>query len=188
MRRAAIGLTCCLFAAACGSNADSSATGQPANGSQPSSSAGQSGSIALVPAPRLKPFLPDLTGWKKGNVNEETDASEHVSRVQVDYEKGVSGLSIELMDSSKNPNVMAPMTDMLKANQTETRSDGFTRPATIDGFPGIEEWTSGVNNGTVHVLVADRYMVKVTGDSVENLDTIVNAARAMKLANLAALK
>jgi hypothetical protein len=56
------------------------------------------------------------------------------------------------------------------------------------GFPGIEEWTSGVNNGTVHVLVADRYMVKVTGDSVEKLETITNAAKAIGLVKLASLR
>ena len=51
-----------------------------------------------------------------------------------------------------------------------------------------KEWTDTANNGTVHVLVAQRYMVKVTGDSVENLATITSAARAIGLARLAALK
>jgi hypothetical protein len=185
IKRGAIVGACCVFVATCSSGAQTTTGGAPAPAAQ---AAAQTGSVTLVPAARLKPFLPDLPGWKKGAVKEETDTSEKVSRVQVDYEKGVSGLSIELMDSTKNPYVLAPMTDLIKANQTETRSDGFARPTMIDGFPGIEEWTSGVNNGTIHVLVAQRYMVKVTGDSVENLATITSAAKAIGLAKLATLR
>ena len=179
---------CCLLVAACGSSAATTTDSQLAAATQAGATAGQAGSVTLVPAARLKPFLPELPGWSKGAVKEETDTSEHVSRVQVDYEKGVSGLSVEIMDSTKNPYVMAPMTDLIKANQTEGRADGFTRPATVDGFPGIEEWTDTVNNGTVHGLVAQRYMVKVTGDSVESVATITSAARAIGLARLAALR
>jgi hypothetical protein len=57
------------------------ATAAQGRGAAPVATAGQAGSVTLVSAARLKPFLPELPGWVKGTVREETDTSEKVSRV-----------------------------------------------------------------------------------------------------------
>jgi len=153
-----------------------------ADGTQISKSA-----VTAVPCGSLRPFLPVLKEWVRREITcDPTD--DNVSRVQVDYERGISGISIEIIDSARSASVQAPLVDMIKSKQTELRPDGYTRPTTIDGFPGIEEWTSDANNGEVHLLVGARYMVKVRGDSVPDMDTIRSATMQIGLQRLAALQ
>jgi hypothetical protein len=62
------------------------------------------------------------------------------------------------------------------------------RSLPVRGFPAYEEWTAESQHGEVHVLVADRFMVKVTGSLVASLAVIESAATAIDLQQLAALK
>lgn len=143
--------------------------------------------VTAVPCGSLRPFLPVLKDWVRGDITCDP-TEDNVSRVQVDYERGIGGLSVEIIDSAQNANVQAPLTDLIKSKHTELRSDGYTRPTTIEGFPGIEEWTSEARNGEVHLLIGSRYMVKVRGDSVPDMDTIRWATSQIELRKLAALK
>jgi hypothetical protein len=140
-----------------------------------------------VPCGSLSSFLPALKDWVRGDI-QCNPTRDHVSRVQVDYERGISGLSIELIDSAHSANVQAPLAELIKAKHSELRPDGYTRPTTVEGFPGIEEWTPEAGNGEIHLLVGDRYMVKVRGDSVPDVDTIRSATMQIALRRLAALR
>jgi hypothetical protein len=56
----------------------------------------------------------------------------------------------------------------------------------VNGFPGYEEFTAESGHGEIHVLVADRFMVKVTAET-STLPTLENAAQLVQMAGLAAL-
>jgi hypothetical protein len=62
------------------------------------------------------------------------------------------------------------------------------RSLTVHGFPAYEEWTAESRYGEVHVLVAERFMVKVTGEIVADRATVERAAQAIPLQKPAALK
>lgn len=140
----------------------------------------------VVPGETLETFYPVMPGWERGKPKTETDTQESVSRTTVDFDRDVSTISVEIMDSCRNPDVLLLMMDSLK--QLPPAAAGtVVRHHTVNGFPGYEEWTAEAGNGEVHVLVAGRFMVKVTAHTTD-LPTMENAARLIPMQKLAAVK
>ncbi len=139
----------------------------------------------LVSGQTLETFYPVMPGWARGEPRTETDTQESVSRTTVDFDRGVSTISVEIMDSCRNPDVLALLTETLKQLPPVTRGT-VVRHLTVSGFPGYEEWTAEAGNGEVHVLVGGRFMVKVTAGTTDQ-PTMENAARLIPMQKLAAL-
>ena len=139
-----------------------------------------------VPGTNLEKFYPVMQGWTRGMPQSETDLDEAVSRTTVDFDRGTETISIELMDSCRNADVLLLLREALKTFPPATR--GTTqRHTTVNTFPAYEEFTAESGHGEIHVLVADRFMVKVTAE-LSNLATLQNAARLVPMAGLAALR
>jgi hypothetical protein len=167
-----------VAAAACGGPEK---VNQDAMTAAPAASAASSG-IEVVPFESLQALLPNLPGWTRGVPSGETDTVQSVSRVTVDYDKPPSTLSFELMDSSMNEAVLALIKEAIKGENPELK------PTTLAAFPAAEQWFDEPQRGAIHVLVGGRFMLVVTGESVSGLDTIREAAAAIDLNKLAALK
>src|SRR6185295_2811064 len=114
-----------------------------------SSDAPRSSGLKVVPHEKLLEFLPALDGWsKRSEPQGTTDTAEGVSRVQVDYEPSgpdkSSALSIEIMDTTMNPNMLAPLKEFIKANREQKSGDRelimTTSPVEVSGFRGQQEW------------------------------------------------
>jgi hypothetical protein len=138
---------------------------------------------------QLEALLPVLPGFSRGRPNGETDNQEAVSRTTVDYEDragGAARISIELMDSCRNPDMLSEIRLFLKTGPPATRGTVF-RSLAFGKFPAYEEWTAESQHSEIHILVADRFMVKVTGDLV-NLGPVQDAAKLLDVQKLAALK
>jgi hypothetical protein len=138
---------------------------------------------------QLEALLPVLPGFTRGTPKGETDDTEAVSRTTVDYEDRAGGaavISVELIDSCRNPDMLSQIRQFLKTGPPATRGTTF-RSVPVHGFAAYEEWTAESQHSEIHILVADRFMVKVTGDLV-NLGPVQNAARAIELQKLAALR
>lgn len=176
LKKTLVGLVCAgVFAASC-------------SGTEPGPGAS---SVKVVPHEKLLELLPTLPGWTRGTPQGSTDTEEAVSRVQVDYEQegGIGGLSIEIMDTTGNVNILGSLMEQLKTTGTKTTSLGTTRAITIKGYPAMEEWSPEVKNGNVSVLVANRFTVAVTGSSLEGgVDVMHKTAEAIDLAKLGSLK
>ena len=141
-----------------------------------------------VPGNNLERFYPVMQGfgWTRGTPQSETDRSESVSRTTVDFDRQTETISVELMDSCRSADVLMLIRETLKTLPPTTR--GTTqRHTTVNGFPAYEEFTAASGHGEIHVLVADRFMVKVTADS-SDLGTLQNAARLVPMSALAALR
>ena len=134
----------------------------------------------------LEQFYPVMPGWQRGMPTSETDQQESVSRTTVDFDRGVETISVELMDSCRNPDVLRLARETLKQLPPATR--GTTqRHTTVNAFPAYEELTAESGHGEIHVLVADRFMVKVTAET-STLPTLQNAARLIPMQRLAAAR
>lgn len=140
----------------------------------------------VVPGQRLESFYPAMPGWVRETPQSETDIDESVSRTTVDFERGVSTISVELMDSCRNPDVLALILEALKQLPPAT-SGTVLRHLTVNSFPGYEEWTDSAGNGEVHVLVAGRFVVKVTASRTDRA-TLQSAAQSIPMQKLAAIK
>jgi hypothetical protein len=139
-----------------------------------------------VPGNSLEKFYPVMQGWMRGMPVSETDPGEAVSRTTVDFDRATETISVELMDSCRNADVLRLLRETLKTMPPATRGT-VQYHTTVNGFPAYEEFTAESGHGEIHVLVADRFMVKVTAES-SNLPTLQNAARLVQMAGLAALK
>jgi hypothetical protein len=180
-----------LFGAACAAVLVASATAEtravargPHAVAVPAAAMG-SQACRVTPHRTLETFLPVMPGWTRGDPVSETDTVESVSRTTVDYDRDVSTISVEIMDSCRNPDVLGPLTTALKQGVPVTRGT-TTKSLAVQGFPACEEWTAEAGNGEVHVLVGGRFMVKVTGATTD-LRTLENTPNLMALQRLAAL-
>ena len=117
-----------------------------------------------VPGNDLEQFYPLLPGWTRGRPQSETDQSESVSRTTVDFDRQTETISVELMDSCRNADVLQLAREVLKTLPPATRGT-IQRHTTVNGFPAYEEFTAESGHGEMHVLVAERFMVKVTVES-----------------------
>jgi hypothetical protein len=143
-------------------------------------------SCQIVTGQRLEAFYPAMPGWMRGMPSAETDTQELVSRTTVDFDRGTETISVELMDSCRNADVLQLIREALKQFPPATR--GTTQRHTmVNGFPAYEEFTAASGHGEIHVLVADRFMVKVTAGT-STLPTLQNAAQLIPMQKLAALK
>jgi hypothetical protein len=106
-----------------------------------------------------------------------------VSRTTVDFDRKEETISVEIMDSCGNADVLMLMRQTLRTLPPATA--GTTqRHTTVNGYPAYEEFTAESGQGELHVLVADRFMVKVTVGT-SNLLTMQNAARLIPMSTLA---
>ena len=134
----------------------------------------------------LEQFYPVMPGWTRGAPKSETDTQESVSRTTVDFDRATETISVELMDSCRNADVLLMIRETLKQFPPGTR--GTTqRHTVVNGFPAYEEFTAESGHGEIHVLVADRFMVKVTAES-SDLPTLQNATRLIPMQKLAAAR
>lgn len=139
-----------------------------------------------VPGSTLEQFYPVMPGWTRAEPISETDLGERVSRTTVDFDRDVMTVSVELMDSCRNPDVLRLIRDTLA--QMPPATPGTTqRYTTVNGFPAYEEFTAESGHGELHVLVADRFMAVVTVETADQ-PTLENAARLIPMQKLAALK
>ena len=176
-----------LLLLGCSSSPSSDSTQNPVETPQPSSS---SSACEAVPHAQLEALLPEVQGFTRGMPNGETDTQEKVSRTTVNYEGRSGGASVtigvELMDSCRNPNMLSQVQEYLKTGPPQTAGTVF-RSLDVGGFPAYEEWTAESKHTEIHVLVAERFMVAVTGDGLNN-GPVLDAAKAIDLQKLAALK
>lgn len=139
-----------------------------------------------VPGNTLETFYPVMPGWTRGMPQSETDLAESVSRTTVDFDRNTETISVELMDSCRNADVLQLLRETLKM-LPPGQAGTVQRHTTVNGFPAYEEFTAESGHGEIHVLVADRFMVAVTCDG-SDLRTLQNAARLVQMSGLAALK
>lgn len=171
---------------ACG-GAGSSGTAGQAGAAASGAGSGPAAGLTLVPHTTLETYLPTLPGWTfEYQPRGDTDTAEGYARIQVNYVRGENGMSIEIVDTMKNPNVLDPLPAML-ASDAAAQQEGLTRTS-VGGFPGVQEWTPEPRNGEVTVLLADRFVVKAVGSTVPDLNTIRGAVEAVDLKKLAGLR
>jgi len=152
--------------------------------------AGTNANVQVVDKDRLKIFVPDLTGWARGDVKGEQQSMMGlaISSVDTHYMKGEARLDLDITDTSFSQMLIGPLTMYLNRGFEEKTDEGFKRSTTISGQPAVEEWNTSTKRGEVSALVGGRYIVSATGHGVANLDVVRKAVEAVDLGKLAAVK
>lgn len=137
----------------------------------------------------LQKFFPELSGWTRGRPTGETmSIGIRMSRAEVSYEKGDASIRMEITDSSLNRAMIAPLAMMLAAGYEKENDAGFERSTRIGGQPGWEKWDSHRRSGELNAVVAKRFIVKVDGSNLDDLQPLHQLANAANFGDLVNLK
>ena len=152
------------------------------------------GAVAEALAPdRLKSFVPDkLNGLARTEVSAERNNAMgmQISAAHGNYSDAAGhNLRLEITDAGGASGFMALAGWANVESETE-RTNGYERTRKVDGRMVHEEWNNrseGGGNGEYSTTLADRFMVKVSGDA-GSIDELKSALGSLNLAGLEALK
>ena len=117
---------------------------------------------------------PSGTTLKQGNVM--------ISEARVSFRAGEQTLEVIVMD------FLGKTIPFLTGEQMEMESsEGTMRTTNVQGFKAMEAFRPQDKHGELNISVADRFWVKIDGDSLDNHEVLKTAAQQMDLPNLAAL-
>jgi len=137
----------------------------------------------------LVALIPDISGWTRTPPHgTQSHATIPLSEASAEYTQGDATLKLDIMDSGFNRLILAPLSMMLAPGYSERTADGYKQFAVVDGAPGFETWQDDVGEGSVTVLVADRFVVTGRGLNVPGINIVRAAVRAVDFAKLATLK
>jgi hypothetical protein len=137
----------------------------------------------------LQTAFGDLSGWEKGKpTGERMTIPVNFSRAEVNYTKGDSRIKIEISDSAFNQMLMIPYSMFLTSGYEKETEDGYEKSTTVGEFPGWEKWNTENKDGELNVIVNKRFIVRVDGDSLDDVKTLRTAMASVDLNKLAALK
>jgi len=134
-------------------------------------------------------FLVDLPGWVADDKPEGATIAYgeeyKVSQAQRSYSAGEKSLSVTVVDGAYVPMVYSNF-QMYKTFEMDT-SEQYTKGTTFKGYPGVESYEYEPKTGFLMVMVADRFLVTLEGDPVDNLDELKEVAEHLPWSELAAL-
>jgi hypothetical protein len=137
---------------------------------------------------KLTPILIDLKGWESQGDPSGTTVNMgnyKMSQAERSYGKNGSELQINIIDGGYAPMAYAGFKAM--AQFEVDSSDEYVKKTTIQGFTAIENYKYKRKDGTLTILVSDRFLVQLDGDDIEDMKELRAAAQQLDLKGLAAL-
>jgi hypothetical protein len=145
-----------------------------------------------VDYPKLLPVLPDAPpGWTADKPEGSTDDAGgfRITNVHRDYHKGegenVPTAAISILDSVANPDYVSATTAAW--NNTSETSEGYSKPVTIDGNPGREDYDKEQKHASLWILIANRYFLQIELQNQEPKE-LQEWVKRVDLKKLAAIK
>lgn len=146
------------------------------------------GQTKAVDFETLKTLLPTVSGWTQSDAHgDEVTTPIAYSRAEAQYRKGDSTVRLEIMDSAMSQVMLAPLSMFLASGYSERSDNGFKRATKIGEHPAMEEWDNSARGGDVTTVVGNRFIVKASGNQVDDLAVIRQVVEAIDLSKLAAL-
>ena len=140
----------------------------------------------------LKALLPEsLPGLNRGNVEGERSGAMgiDVSMASADYanENGTS-LNVKISDMGSLTGAMRMATlGWTMAQIDRENNDGYEKTTTFNGYKAWEQYWTSTKHGELHVLVAGRFVVEVSGSDCE-MSQVKDAAGKVDFNKLAGMK
>ena len=148
--------------------------------------------IEAVPAATLKALLPaELPGMKRSEASAERtqmmgmDMSNAEGRYNATDNSGAD-VQIKLTDTGNMSGSMRLSMNAWTMGQYSRETDtGYEKTTTISGYKGMEKYDTQNKEGSLQILVADRFIVEVSGYGV-TMETLKQAVDKIDLKKLAA--
>src|SRR5437867_11998674 len=141
---------------------------------------------------KLIPILPEAPqGWTADKQEGYTEdvGGFRITNVHRDYHKGegekTPTAAISILDSVANPDYVSATTAAW--NSPNETADGYSKPITIDGNPGREDYDRLQKHASLWVMIANRYFVQI---ELQNQDPkeLQDWIKRVDLKKLAAIK
>lgn len=130
----------------------------------------------VVDYAKLVPLMPEPpAGWNAEKAEgSTTDTGEmKLTTVHRDYTKGTGDnapvTSISILDTASDPEI-AKSTAAGWTTATTTSTEGYSKTSTIDGNPAFEEFDNDNRHGSVSIIVAGRYLLKIETQGQDSKD------------------
>lgn len=138
---------------------------------------------------KLVPYVnPPLPGWKlQGKPTGTTVKSSYMkmSQAEARFTSGDKSLRLAIVDSSIAAMASLGM-GVLKGIEVET-SEEVTKSVKVQDYPAIETYKPQDKEGKLTIVVADRFVVTLEGEGIENIQELEDIAQHLELKKLAAL-
>ncbi len=133
----------------------------------------------------LKKLFPELSGWTLGQVSGEMmNAPFPFSKAEAVYTKGEARIEASIMDSALNQALLAPFSMMVAAGYERESDTGYERGGTVNGNATWEKWRSDQHSGELSVLFEKRYLVKLEGNHLDDLEPLKRLAAGIDFSKL----
>jgi hypothetical protein len=151
---------------------------------------GSDGTVETLAPEKIKTFLPDtLSGYSRAAISAERTAAMgfQISSAKASYENGSGNmLDVEITDMGVAKGVMA-LAGWFGVEQEKTTDTGYEKTYKQGNEFVHEQWDSLNGSGEYTKIVAERFMVKISGSAVD-IEVFRDALKGIDLAGLEALK
>ena len=134
----------------------------------------------------LMPFVDlKIPGWKmKGKPKGTTmkHAQIKMSEAKATYKSDGKTMKIQVLDflGQQIPFLMMPQIEMESSEET-------VRTTEVQGFRAMETFRPQEKKGEINIAVAKRFLVKIDGKGIDNIQVLKDVAKQMDLKKLAGL-
>lgn len=138
----------------------------------------------------LRDLLPDeAAGLAQTEVEGSTDGAMgfSISQVEATYGEGESEIDVSIMDYGAIPSLGMMGLGWTMADIDRESGTTYERTVSFGGERGFRKYDSENRSGEFSLVVADRFVVQVEGDGVED-DDLEAALRAVDLSALSELR
>ena len=137
----------------------------------------------------LQTALPEVSGWKMDKPQgERMTMPMAFSKTEARYRNGEQRVDLSIIDTAMAAMVMTPYRMMAAVGYSRETSDGYEKATTFGGHPAVEKWNAERKRGELTVIVSDRFVVSIEGQSVSDIATLRDFAGKVDLGKVASMK
>lgn len=138
---------------------------------------------------RLAQFLPKMDGYLRGELVRETKIRKNFnsSMVEQPYTKGDKKFTVQINDYAYVPFLYQPF-EQFQGNYLDDNNDERTETTTIGGFRAVQTWEKKNHRSTIFSFPGKRYVVRLIGDNLTNVDEARAVLESMDLSGLSQLQ
>lgn len=114
-------------------------------------------------------YLPDMpTNWSATEPKGETTSfgEYSITNVKRTYSKGDKEIEVTIFDWAYNTGLYAPF--LISAEFSQETTEGYNKGIKIGDTPGREEYNYSEGNGSLSLLLEQRFFIQIEGNNLED--------------------
>jgi len=122
----------------------------------------------------LTAWLPEVAGWTKEDTRgyQTSYGNFSVSIAETTYVKGETEIGAVLIDTAGRPEAMGGFKMMTEMKYSAQDDNHYVKTYELDGYPAAEEYNFKDKEGSLQVLIGNRFLVILRGHNIENTEVL----------------